>query len=153
MVTLTINGKTVTAPEGSTILQAANASGIAIPYLCYLKDVNEIGACRVCVVEIEGVDRLAAACNTPAENGMVVHTNSPRARKARRTNVQLMLSQHDCNCPTCARNGNCSLQSLAMELNVLDVPFKNNIPENRWDNTAPLIRSESKCIKCISSIN
>jgi NADH-quinone oxidoreductase subunit G len=152
MVKLTINGKAIEAPEGTTILRAANTAGIAIPYLCYYPELNQIGACRVCVVEVEGVDRLAAACNTPVEEGMVVFTNSPRARKARRMNVQLLLSQHDCHCPTCSRNGNCVLQTLAQDLNILENPYSNDIKENRWDRTAPLIRNESKCIKCMRCI-
>ena len=152
MVRLTINDKEVETHEGATILEAAYASGIAIPHLCYLKDINQIGACRVCVVEVEGVERLAAACNTPVEDGMVIHTNSPRARKARRTNVQLILSQHDSRCPTCPRNGNCGLQTLAADLNILYAPYVPKLPENRWDRTAPLIRTESKCIKCMRCI-
>ena len=152
MVTITINGKTVEVQENTTILKAAGAAGIAIPFLCYLPQINEIGACRICVVEIEGVDRLAAACNTPVEDGMVVLTNSTRARKARQANIQLILSQHDCHCPTCNRNGNCSLQTLAADLNVLEIPFDNDISENRWDKTVPLIRIESKCIKCMRCI-
>jgi NADH-quinone oxidoreductase subunit G len=152
MVNLTINGKAIQAKEGTTILRAANANGIIIPNLCYLPKINEIGACRVCVVEIEGVSRLAAACNTVVEEGMVVLTNSPRARKARRSNVQLILSQHDCNCPTCQRNGNCSLQTLAYELHINEVPFASDVKENHWDKTVPLIRNESKCIKCMRCV-
>ena len=152
MVNLTINGKAIEAREDMTIMQAANAAGIAIPYLCYMPDINRIGACRVCVVEIEGVDRLAAACNTAVEDGMVIRTNSPRVRNVCRTNVQLILSQHDCHCPTCRRNGNCSLQSLASDLSILDAPFANEVAENNWDNTFPLIRKDSKCIKCLRCI-
>jgi len=152
MVTMTINGLTIETEENATILEAANEAGIAIPYLCYLPEINRIGACRVCVVELEGIDRLVAACNTPVAEGMVVLTNSARARKARRTNVQLILSQHDCHCPTCSRNGNCSLQNLAADLNVQDVPFIGDVPENCWDDTIPLIRIESKCIKCMRCI-
>ena len=152
MVKLTINGQSLTAEAGTTILQAARKAGIVIPYLCYLPEINEIGACRVCVVEIEGVDRLATACNTPVEEGMVVHTNSQKARKARRVTVQLLLSQHDCKCPTCTRNGNCALQTLAAEQNVLDIPYPPDVAENRWDSAAPIIRTESKCIKCMRCI-
>jgi len=152
MVKLKINGKEITAQENTTILRAANAAGIVIPYLCYFPGLNEIGACRVCVVEVEGTDRLVAACNTPVEEGMSILTNSPRARQARRTNVQLILSQHDCHCPTCVRNGNCALQTLAAELNILDLPFDSTAPENKWDASAPLIRNESKCIKCMRCV-
>jgi NADH-quinone oxidoreductase subunit G len=152
MVKLTINGKEISVNEGSTILRAANAAGIVIPTLCYYKELNEIGACRVCVVEVEGMDRLVTACNTPVAEGMVILTDSPRARKARRANVQLILSQHDCLCPTCARSGNCSLQELANDLNILEVPYKSDVDQGEWDRTAPLIRNESKCIKCMRCI-
>jgi NADH-quinone oxidoreductase subunit G len=152
MVKLTINSKAVEAQEGATILKSANAAGITIPYLCYFPGLNEIGACRVCAVEVEGRDRLAAACNTVAEEGMIIHTNSPRARNARRANVEFILSQHDCHCPTCARNGNCSLQSLAADLNILDNSYESEVPKKYWDENAPLIRKESKCIKCMRCI-
>ena len=95
MVKLTIDNCEVVVPEHTTILDAAKSVGIQIPTLCYLRDLNEIGGCRVCVVEVEGCDQLVAACNNYVLDGMVVHTNSPKAREARRTNVQLLLSQHD----------------------------------------------------------
>jgi NADH-quinone oxidoreductase subunit G len=114
MVNLTINGKEIQAVEGTTILEAAKNAGIVIPTLCYFKDLNEIGACRVCMVEVEGIEtQLFAACKTYVEEGMIVYTDSTRARKVRRDNIRLILSQHDCHCPTCARSGNCSLQTLA----------------------------------------
>ncbi|MBQ9708989.1 MAG: (2Fe-2S)-binding protein, partial [Firmicutes bacterium] len=105
MVNITINGEKLSVNEGTTILEAAKSVDIAIPTLCYLKDINEIGACRVCSVEIEGMNDLVAACNTACEDGMVIHTNSPKARTARRTNVALILADHDCKCATCARGG------------------------------------------------
>ena len=108
MVNLTINGKAVSVPEGTTILEAARQLGVHIPTLCYLKELNEVGACRVCVVEVEGNDKLSAACNTVAEEGMAVRTDTPRVRAARRTNVQLILSQHNVACTTCPRGGTCS---------------------------------------------
>ena len=95
-VNLKINGLNVTAPAGSTILEAAQAAGIKIPTLCYLKEINEIAACRVCVVELEGKDRLITSCNNVVKEGMVIHTNSPKVRRHRRTNVELILSQHNC---------------------------------------------------------
>ena len=98
MVTVTINGVSVQVPEGTTIMDAANAADIPIPSLCYLKGINEIGACRVCCVEVEGENRMVSACNNPVKDGMVVYTNSPRARQTRRVNVELLLSQHDCEC-------------------------------------------------------
>ena len=112
MVNATINGRAVSVPEGTTIMEAAAQVGIAIPKLCYLKDINEIGACRVCAVEVEGIDQLVTSCNHEVEEGMVIHTSSPKARKARKTNVQLILSQHDFKCATCVRSGNCTLQTL-----------------------------------------
>ena len=102
MVNCTIDGRAVQVPERTTILNAAAAAGIHIPTLCYLKDINEIAACRVCVVEVEGYERLMTACNNTVTEGMVVYTNSRKARVARRANVALILSQHDTNCAICA---------------------------------------------------
>lgn len=152
MVKLTINGIEIESRKDTTILEAARKAGINIPSLCYLPELNEIGACRVCVVEIEGHDRLASACNTPVQDGMVIYTNSKRARKARKANLHFMLSQHNCHCPTCVRNGNCALQTLASEMNVLGLVYDESIPENRWDTSKPIIRKESKCIKCMRCV-
>ena len=152
MVKLIINDTPVDAAEGATILEAANAAGIVIPFLCYMPKLNEIGACKVCLVEIDGIDHLASACNTIIEEGMVVQTNSPRVRKARRINVQLLLSQHDCHCPSCSRNGNCSLQNLADDLNITNIPFAADHQANCWNDDFPLLRLESKCIKCMRCI-
>ncbi len=153
MVTLTIDGRTAKVPEGGTILEAARAAGIAIPTLCYLKDVNEAGACRVCLVEVEGCDSLCASCNTVATEGMTVHTNSRAVRLARRDVVEMMLSRHDCHCPTCHRSGNCALQTLAADLNIFDLPYEHKAPENRWNRDFPLIREESKCIGCLRCVS
>ena len=109
MVNFKINGKDLTAKRGTTILEAAQQAGIPIPHLCYLKDLNEIGACRMCMVEIEGTERLVPACNTELLEGMVIHTNSAKVRQARRTNLCLILSQHNSNCTTCLRSGNCAV--------------------------------------------
>ncbi len=152
MVNVTINGTAITVEEGATIMEAAKAAGFPIPSLCYWKGLNEIGACRVCVVEVEGVDRLVTACEEPVHDGMVVRTNSPRVRAARRTNLRLILSQHDCQCAFCTRNGNCSLQKLAMDANLLYIPYPINIRKEIWDRKTPLIRQESKCIKCMRCI-
>ena len=149
MVELTIDGKRILAQEGTTILEAARANGIRIPSLCYLRGVNEIGACRVCVVEVEGSDRLVASCNNRVAEGMVVRTNSPRVRAARRMNVELLLSQHNVNCTSCVRNGNCQLQQLSQDLNIRDVPFEKHLVPNRWDETFPLVRDADKCVKCM----
>ena len=107
MIELTIDGQKVKAPIGSTVLEAAIGAGIKIPTLCYLKDINEIGACRVCVVEVEGGKSLQASCTLPASNGMVVKTNSPAVRESRRMTVELLLSDHKNECLTCIRNRNC----------------------------------------------
>ena len=152
MVTITIDKKTVQVPKGTTILEAAKQNGIPIPTLCYLKDINEIGACRVCLVELEGKDRLITACNNVVEEGMVIYTNSPKVRQARITNVRLILSQHDCNCPTCVRSGNCSLQKLANDLGIIRVPYEKQLFHSRWTKNFPLLRNYEKCIKCMRCI-
>ena len=153
MVTLTIDRKEITVPDGTTIMKAAAQAGIPIPHLCYLKDINEVAACRVCVVEVEGSERLVTACNNVVKEGMVVHTNSPKVRLDRRRTVQLMLSQHDCKCATCARSGNCALQTLANDLNILHNPYAEMIERQAWDMKFPLIRDSAKCIKCLRCVN
>ncbi|MCR5200339.1 MAG: [FeFe] hydrogenase, group A [Saccharofermentans sp.] len=152
MVNITIDGKNISVNEGVTILEAAKSAGINIPTLCYWKGLNEVGACRVCVVEVEGMQKLPAACNTAVIEGMVIHTNSRKVRDARKTNVQLILSEHDCRCPQCIRSGNCSLQTLAQDLNIIDIPFEKKVPENTYSKSFPLNRTNSKCIKCMRCI-
>lgn len=152
MVNLTIDGKKITVEENTTIMEAAAQNGIPIPKLCYLKDINEIAACRVCVVELEGKDRLITSCNNVAKEGMVIYTNSPKVRRNRRTTVELILSQHDSNCVSCKRSGNCSLQTVANDLNIIDIPFKMEIGKQAWDKQFPLIRDFSKCIKCMRCV-
>ena len=149
---ITIDNRLVEVTENMTIMDAASSVGISIPTLCYLKNVNSIGACRVCLVEVEGMSSLATACNTFVEDGMVIQTNTPKVRYARRMNVGLALSEHDCNCPTCIRSGNCSLQTLANNLGILDYPFEKKVAKKKWNNDLPLIRDESKCIKCMRCI-
>ena len=149
MVKLTIDGRSAEVAEGTTILDAAESVGIDIPTLCYLKGICEVGACRVCVVEIEGDDRLSAACNTVCEDGMVIYTNSRRALDARRVNVELALSAHNSDCTSCVRNLNCSLQSLADDLNVLNIPYERKVRRDKWPQNYPLIRDSSKCIDCM----
>ena len=127
MVNLTINTVPVSVKEGTTIIEAAETVGIPIPRLCYLKDINEIGACRVCVVEVEGKERLVTSCNNKVEEGMVIYTNSPKVRKHRKMTVEMILSQHDVNCVTCPRDTNCELQNIAHELNILDVRYEKEI--------------------------
>ncbi|MDO4922050.1 MAG: [FeFe] hydrogenase, group A [Phascolarctobacterium sp.] len=152
MVNLKIDGFDVAVPEGTTIMQAAAAAGIDIPRLCYLKGVNEISACKVCVVEIQGQNRVVTSCTTPVQEGLVVYTNSPKARSVRRTNVELILSQHDCLCATCVRSGNCSLQKLSNDLGIYDIPFERDVVDTPWNQDFPLIRDSKKCIKCMRCV-
>ena len=155
MVNAIIDGISVRVANGTTIKQAAESVGITIPSLCYLKDLNEIGACRVCCVEVAGEQRMVPSCNNPVQEGMVIHTNSPRARETRRTNVELILSQHDCRCATCVRSGNCKLQSLANDLGILMTPYEEDLPhgiKSLWTTTFPLYRDPAKCIKCMRCV-
>jgi iron-only hydrogenase group A len=148
-VTLTIDGKQVSVPAGTSILEAAKTVGIDIPTLCYLKDLNVIGSCRVCVVEVEKARTLQASCVTPAANGMVVHTNSPAVRKARKAIVELILSDHPYECPTCPRNLNCELQALAERLGIRRVRFEGSREHKEPDYSTPaLVRDPDKCILC-----
>lgn len=153
MVNLVIDRKAISVPAGTTIMEAAEQIGIHIPTLCFLKAVNEIGACRVCIVEVEGMDRVVSSCNHLVEEGMVVYTNSPRVRSIRKTNLRLILSQHDSNCPICLRNGNCSLQDIAKTMGVLNVPFRKETETFNWNDSFPIIRDASKCIKCMRCVN
>ena len=152
MVNLTIDGKQISVEENTTIMEAAASNGIPIPKLCYLKGINEIAACRVCVVELEGKEKLITSCNNVVKEGMVIYTNSPKVRRHRRTTVELILSQHDCECVTCSRSGNCSLQTVANDLNIFDIPFKMQLERQPWDKHFPLIRDSSKCIKCMRCV-
>ncbi len=148
-VKLTIDNVPVEVEAGSTILKAAEKAGIHIPTLCYLEGINEIGACRVCVVEVQGAKNLMASCVTPVAEGMVVMTNSPRVRAARRLNVELILSNHKMECPTCIRNLNCELQTLARELGIRQVRFEGIKSEHPVDDSTPaIIRDPDKCILC-----
>lgn len=152
MVNVTINGKKIQVQEGTTILEAAKIAGFEIPTLCFLKEINEIGACRVCVVEVEGEDRCVIACNNTVKEGMVVHTNSRKARTTRKTNVKLILSQHDYRCASCVRGGNCTLQMLANDLNISDMPYDIQPEKYEFEKTFPLIRESEKCIKCMRCV-
>ncbi len=152
MVNIKINGKAFQVPENTTILEAASANNINIPHLCYLKEINEIGACRVCVVEVEGLEKLVSSCNTKVQEGMSVLTNSPKVRQARKINVELILSQHNARCAECVRSQNCELQSVANDLNVSNPKYHENIPEFNWNTKFPLIRNDEKCIKCMRCV-
>ena len=152
MVNLKINGIPVQAEEHMTILAAAASVGITIPTLCYLKDINEIGACRVCVVEIAGNERLQSACTATVGEGMEVYTNSPKVREARRINVELILSQHNDHCASCVRSGNCTLQTLCNDLGITEEHFEKQLPKNRWSRSFPLVRDAAKCVKCMRCV-
>ena len=152
MINLTIDGVELQVPEGTSVMSAAAGVGIEVPHLCFLKDINEISACKVCVVEVQGKSKLITACNSPVEEGMVVFTNSPKVRRVRRTNVELILSQHDCHCAICVRSRNCNLQKISNDLGILEVPFTEEVPETPWDHSFPLIRDSRKCIKCMRCV-
>ena len=152
MVTLTIDNRTVTVPEGTTILEAARSARLDIPTLCYLKDINEIGACRICMVEVEGEQRLVAACDTQVAEGIVVHTNSPRVREARRVNLRLLLAQHDIRCPKCTRSGNCKLQQLTNDYNLLGNHYIKDLRPVEQDFSTPVVRFENRCVRCMRCI-
>ena len=152
MVNLIIDNQKVCVEEGTTIMEAAASVNIPVPKLCYLKGINEISACRVCVVEVEGKDRLVTSCNNVVDEGMVIYTNSPKVRRNRRNTVEMILSQHDAQCATCVRSGNCSLQTIANDLNIIDNPYKKELVAQEWDHTFPLIRDTNKCIKCMRCI-
>ena len=149
-ITLKINGMEVTAPAGSTILEAARLAHIRIPTLCYLKEINEIGACRICVVEVKGARTLVTACVYPVSNGMEVWTNTPRVLAARKETLKLLLSDHDKECLSCVRSGNCELQALCQEYGVDDAhEFDGIMNKFELDTSAPhMVRDNNKCILC-----
>ena len=149
MHNVTINGKSVSVAEGTTILEAARAAGVSIPTLCHLEHRAPLGACRVCVVEVEGARTLQASCATPVTDTMVVHTNSRRARQARRTVVDLLLSEHDGNCQFCDRSMDCELKDIAHGLAMEAPRYEGERAPARLDvSTAALVRDTGKCIKC-----
>ena len=149
MINLTIDGVPVSVPEGSTVLEAARAAHINIPTLCYLKDVQQIGACRLCLVEIEKARGLSAACVMPVSEGMVVRTNTPRLRQQRRVNLELLLASHNRECTSCVRSENCELQALCREYGVKEYPYDGAKKETSVDTASPcVIRDNSKCINC-----
>ncbi len=149
MVNLTIDGKQVAAEAGTSILEAAKSVGIEVPQLCYLKGVNETGRCRMCLVEVEKARTLMPSCTTPASEGMVVHTNTEKVRAARRTVLELMLSNHRADCLTCEKNGDCSLQAYAYEYGADPQRFgKPDAEVILDDSNAFMVRDLSKCILC-----
>ncbi len=149
MVNVTIDGVQVSVPSSYTILEAARAAGIKVPTLCYLKGVNEVGACRICLVEVVGGRSLSAACVTPVSEGMVVKTNSPRVRATRKSTLELILSDHNQDCLSCIRNGNCELQALCELYGIRGVSYKGEkSPSKIDDKSYSIVRDSSKCILC-----
>ncbi len=149
MINLKINNMPVSVPEGTTILEAARQIGIEIPTLCYMKEFNEIGACRICVVEVKGARANVASCVYPVSEGMEVLTNSGQIVKARKATLELILSNHRMECLTCLRNQNCELQKMAKDFGIQDVRFHNdNLEPQLEDSTLHLVRDNSKCILC-----
>ncbi len=150
-VNIKIDGKELVVPEGITILEAARKANITIPTLCFLKDINEIGACRMCVVEIKGARALQAACVYPVSEGLEVYTNTKKVRDARKVTLELILSNHDRQCLTCERSENCELQNLAKSLNVRDIRYKalyDNEMQPIDDVSSSIVRNNNKCILC-----
>lgn len=148
-VNITIDDKKMQVPKGSTILEAARQADIKIPTLCFLKEINEIGACRMCVVEVQGARSLQAACVYPVSEGLVIRTNTPNVREARKVTLELILSNHDKKCLTCVRNKNCELQSLSEELNIKNIRFEGESTHLPVDDFSPsIVRDPNKCILC-----
>ncbi len=150
MVNIKINNMPLSVPKGKTILEAARYAGIEIPTLCYLKEINEIGACRMCMVEVKGARSLVAACVFPVNEGMEIFTNTEKVRKSRKTNLELVLSTHRKECLSCVRSGNCELQKLCKDYGVEDeTKYEGAYPEVQYDDSAAhMIRDNSKCILC-----
>lgn len=148
-VNIKINGQSISVPADYTILQAAREAGIDIPTLCYLKDVSQTGSCRMCVVEIKGGKALQAACVYPVSEGLEVFTNTPKVRAARKSTLELLLSNHEKKCLTCVRNQNCELQKLCEDLGITDIPFEGVMSEHEVDELSPsIVRDNNKCVLC-----
>jgi NADH dehydrogenase/NADH:ubiquinone oxidoreductase subunit G len=152
-INMTINGIPVSVPGDYTVLLAAREAGIDIPTLCYLKDINEIAACRVCVVEVDingvAMRNLPASCVLQVQEGMNVKTNTAKVRKAVRKNVELILANHNRECLICKRNGSCELQKLCDELGIKDIPYDGEKRKAVVDDLSwSIVRDSSKCILC-----
>ena len=155
MINVTINGTAYSVAAGSTVLEAAKAANIDIPTLCYLKDINEIGACRLCLVEVSekrgdamGPFRMVTACVYPCTDGMAIKTNTPKIAASRRMNLELLLSNHDQKCLSCVRSTNCELQTLCREYGVDQSRFKGLMTKYEIDDKTPIIRDNNKCVLC-----
>ena len=149
LVTLTIDNQEIKVEKGTTILQAAKQAGIDIPTLCFLKDINEVGDCRMCIVEVEGRRGFATSCIQTVEEGMAVHTNTQNVLEARHVILDLIISNHAKDCLTCTRSGNCELQNLATKFNISKVEFEGERAEHKIDDLSPsIVRDFNKCILC-----
>jgi bidirectional [NiFe] hydrogenase diaphorase subunit len=148
-LSIRIDGELISAPEGQTILQAAKASGKYIPTLCDLEGLTSVGACRLCIVEVQGTDRLLPACTTPIQDGMSVTTNSPKLTQYRRISVELLLVERNHVCAACVSNGHCELQSMASSLGISTVHFAYNYPTLSVDLSHPrYVLDHNRCILC-----
>ena len=149
LVNLTIDNQKITVKKGTTILEAAKQAGIDIPTLCFLKEINEVGDCRMCIVEVEGRRGFATSCIQTVEEGMIVHTHTPNVLEARHVILDLIISNHAKDCLTCTRSGNCELQALATKFNVLNVEFPGEMTKHKVDDLSPsIVRDFNKCILC-----
>ena len=149
IVTLTIDGIEVKAKKGTTILEAARTAGIDIPTLCFLKEINEVGECRMCIVEVEGMRGFATSCIQKVADGMIVHTNTPAVVDARKVVLDLILSNHKIDCLKCVRSGNCELQKVSKQMNVQDIEFTGEMKHHEIDDLSPsIVRDFDKCILC-----
>lgn len=149
MVNIKINDRDYSVPDSYKIIDAARDAGIRIPTLCYLKDLNEIGACRMCLVEVKGAKALQAACVYPVSEGLEIYTNSPKVRNARKATLELILSNHEKKCLTCVRSQNCELQALARELGVEELPYEgDNVHYELDESSTSIVRDNNKCILC-----
>ena len=149
IITLTIDNQKIQVPKGTTILEAAKKAGIDIPTLCFLKEINEVGDCRMCIVEVEGRRGFATSCITKVEEGMVVHTNTPDVVDARRVVLDLIVSNHKIDCLKCIRNGNCELQDLCKRFNIQDIEFAGEMQSHKVDDLSPsIVRDADKCVLC-----
>ena len=148
-ITLTIDNQKVKVKKGFTILEAARLAGIDIPTLCFLKDVHQTGDCRMCIVEVEGRRGFTTSCITKAEEGMVVHTNTPEIQEARKVIMDLTISNHHVECLTCVRSGNCELQQVAKKMNIDIIEFEGEKKDYKLDDISPsIVRDANKCILC-----
>jgi bidirectional [NiFe] hydrogenase diaphorase subunit len=148
-LSIRIDGELISALEGQTILQAARASGKSIPTLCDMEGLTPVGGCRLCIVEVQGIDRLLPACTTPIQDGMSVTTNSPKLTKYRRMSIELLLVERNHFCAVCVSNGHCELQSMATELGISSVHFAYNYPKLSVDMSHPrFVLDHNRCILC-----